>query len=77
MPICSYGVYPCHGQEKVLQQQIEKIPECELIPAQNHNMFILLTNTKDQEHEKSLQKKLHETESIQCLALSFAQCEEG
>lgn len=77
MPICGYLVYPAPGKSGKLRRTLETIAGCEVRPAENRDLLVLVTDTPDEEHEQALQEKLKSIPSIQCLALSFAHGEEG
>ena len=69
MPIMSYLAYPVTGARETLATELAAFPECEVVPAQNQEVMILLTDTCDQENEKALQSKLEKVKSLQCLAM--------
>ncbi len=72
MPVKSYLVYPVAGKADELARTLRAMPECELIPATNHRLFILITDTPDERAEKALERRLLDVPSIQCLALVAA-----
>jgi nitrate reductase NapAB chaperone NapD len=69
MPIKSYLVYPTQGKQADLEAQLRTLPECEVLPATNHELLVLITDTNDETAEKVLEAKLKEIETLQCLAL--------
>ena len=69
MPIKSYLVYPTQGKQADLEAQLRTLPECEVLPATNHELLVLITDTNDETAEKVLETKLKEIETLQCLAL--------
>lgn len=77
MPVCSYLVYPSQGSKDLLKQTLNATTGCEVVPAENNDLLVLLTETANQEEEKELQEKLKQMKDIQCLALSFAHSGEG
>ena len=58
MPIKSYLAIPSEGQKDDLQQDISKLLECEVIPSENKDVLVVLTETVNDEEEKKLFKKL-------------------
>ncbi|MDQ7029644.1 MAG: hypothetical protein Q9O62_07635 [Ardenticatenia bacterium] len=72
MPVKSYLVYPVAGKAAELARTLRAMPECELIPATNRHLFILITDTPNEQAEKALEQRLLGIESIQCLALVAA-----
>ena len=71
MPICSYIVYPVQGKYGVLKNTLASMPYCEVMPADNQNILILVTDTDSNEEEVKLQQNLKQISEIQCLALTF------
>ncbi len=66
MPIKSYLAHPHEGKKQELIQVLSNIPECEVIPAENKEILILITETEDKAKENILQEQL---EAIDCLKL--------
>ena len=71
MQICSYLVYPVKGKYKTLEKRLLSLPGCEVVPAENKDVLILVTETKGKAEENKLQKSLKQIKEIQCLALTF------
>jgi nitrate reductase NapAB chaperone NapD len=69
MPIKSYLVYPVQGKQAELETQLRALPECEVHPATNHELLVLITDTPDEAAEKVIEAKLKEIDTLQCLAL--------
>ncbi len=72
MPVKSYLVYPVPERAAELERTLRAMPECEVIPATNHPLFILITDTPNETAEKALEQRLLMVEGIQCLALVAA-----
>ncbi len=64
MPIVSYIVHPQQGKKKNLIHVLSSLKNCEVIPAENENILILVTDTKDKEEEKELLEKLDSLEDL-------------
>ena len=73
MPICSYLAYPVKGEKKELADSLEKLNYCEVIPSDNVDVVILLTDTPDDEAEQWLHKQLKDVELLQHLSMTFGQ----
>ena len=58
MPIFSYLAYPVQGAKEQLLKELKALNFCEVTPAENEEVFILVTDTPDEETEKKLQEKL-------------------
>ncbi len=69
MPIKSYLAYPVFRGKTALQRALAAMPECEVMPATNQDLLVLITDTADEEAEKRLAQQLHAIDSLQCLAL--------
>ena len=69
MPIKSYLVHPVEGRSSELKTILSGISECEIINANQENIFILLTDTPDLETEKALENRLAAIPSLQFLTL--------
>lgn len=69
MPLKSYLAYPSTGRRDELAAALAEIPACEVLPAANLNLFVLVTDTPDSTTEKSLEAKLEKLDSLDCLAL--------
>ena len=71
MPVFSYLAYPKQGAKNELLNDLITLGYCEVTPAENQNILILLTDTPDEETEKALQKKLKELKTLESLGMTF------
>ena len=71
MPVFSYLAYPERGAKEQLLKDLTALKYCEATPAENKDILILLTDTPDDETEKSLQKQLKALKSLQSLGMTF------
>lgn len=69
MPIKSYLVHPHDGKKNELQKRLSSIEKCEVIPAENENLLILVTDTYDVKEDQELQEKLESIESLKLMAI--------
>ncbi len=69
MVIKSYLVYPHKEKRKELRAALNNMPECEITPALNHDLLVLVTETQDEAAEEELVAKLKAIPSLQNLAL--------
>jgi len=76
MPVFSYLAYPVRGAKEALLNDLEALDHCEVMPAENEEVLILVTDTPDEEKEKALQKKLKELKSLQSLGMTFGHTDE-
>lgn len=73
MPIASYLAYPLEDKRLDLLVDLEAHPHCEVIPADNAEVFILVTDTPDPEAERTTQKYLKDHEGLMCLAMVYGE----
>ena len=71
MPIFSYLALPKEGARDLLCAELSNLEFCQVIPADNKEIVVLVTDTPDDENERSLQKKLKGLDSLQSLSLAF------
>jgi len=76
MPVFSYLAYPVRGAKKELLNDLTALDHCEVMPAENEEVLILVTDTPDEEKEKALHKKLKELKSLQSLGMTFGHTDE-
>lgn len=76
MPICSYLIYPVPEQKQAAEQALAVHPACEVYPADNENLLILVTDTGSPAIEKELQTFLNTVPHIAAMALTYAHNEE-
>lgn len=71
MPILSYLVLPQAGAMKELCADLSAMDCCEVIPSDNAEVVVLVTDTPDEETEKKLQTTLKNLPSLQSLSMTF------
>jgi nitrate reductase NapAB chaperone NapD len=71
MPVFSYLAYPKPGEKESLLSDLAALDYCEVTPADNEEILILLTDTPDEKAEKALQKKLKALKSLASLGMTF------
>ena len=71
MPIFSYLAHPEQGAKKKLLKELLALNYCEVTPAKNEEILILLTDTPDEDSENQLQKQLKALKSLQSLGMTF------
>jgi nitrate reductase NapAB chaperone NapD len=71
MPVFSYLAYPVQGAKEELINDLKALNHCEVMPAENEEILILVTDTPDEEKEKELQKKLKGLKSLESLGMTF------
>lgn len=71
MPIFSYLAIPRNGAKETLCKDLAALANCRIIPADNHEVIILITDTPDEITEETLQENLKNLQSLQSLNLAF------
>jgi len=69
MPIKSYILHPIEGQKELLIKELTVFSECEIIPAQNHEVVVLVTDTTSEIADTNLFNKLNELKSLKHMSL--------
>ncbi|GAB1308628.1 hypothetical protein KH5_13110 [Urechidicola sp. KH5] len=69
MPIKSYLAHPYNGKKEELAYALAAIEYCEIIPAKNKEVLILITDTNSEEEEDHLQSSLQKIDSLKLLAM--------
>ena len=75
MPVFSYLAYPKEGAKEELLNDLESLNYCEVTPADNEEILILVTDTPDENCEQELQKKLKQIKSLKSLGMTFGHTE--
>lgn len=71
MPIFSYLAMPKNGAKAALCTELSALEYCQVFPAENQDVVVLVTETPDEIVEKSLQQTLKNVQSLQSLSLTF------
>jgi nitrate reductase NapAB chaperone NapD len=71
MPVFSYLAYPGKGAKERLRSDLADIDHCEVLPSDNREVLVLITDTPDEQTEKELKKKLEGLKSLQSLGMTF------
>jgi len=71
MPIFSYLAYPEKGEKEALLKDLTALEHCEVTPAENEEVLLLVTDTPNDDTEKALQKRLNRLKSLQSLGMTF------
>lgn len=77
MPIFSYLAIPTEGNKDALCAALEATNYCEVIPAENQEVVILITDTPDKETDKQLQAQLKNLSYLQSLSMTYGHADEN
>ncbi|WP_074407089.1 MULTISPECIES: hypothetical protein [Aquimarina] len=69
MPIKSYLAHPQKGEKNELIDALSSLEQCEVMPANNKDVLILITETENETEEAILKEKLDTIESLKLLAM--------
>jgi len=76
MPIFSYLAYPVQGAKQDLLNDLNSLEYCDVMPSENEEILILVTDTPDDDEEKQLQHKFKALKSLQSLGMTFGHVDE-
>lgn len=71
MPVFSYLAYPETDKKQQLIKDLKTFEYCEISPADNNDVLILVTDTPDEETNKRLQEKITALDSLESLSMTF------
>jgi len=69
MPIKSYILHYEESKREALVKELQKLQGCEIIPAQNHDVLVLVTETETEELDSKLYNKLLEIKGLKHVSL--------
>lgn len=69
MPIKSYLAHPVKGQKDILIKDLLSLKNCEVIPAENKDVVVVVTDTENDTEEDNLKKQIEAFSSLKLLAL--------
>lgn len=69
MPIKSYLAHPHDGKKQELIKALSSLGECEVIPAENKDVLVVVTETETKAAEDTLKQKLETISSLKLLAM--------
>ena len=69
MPITSYLAHPQEGKKSELIEALTSFKNCEVIPAENKDVLVVVTETRNTEEENNLKEKIETLASLKLLAL--------
>ncbi|MEP5340806.1 MAG: hypothetical protein ABJL44_07730 [Algibacter sp.] len=69
MPIKSYLAHPHDGKKENLAEALNALESCEVIPAENKNLLIIVTDTDNLTEDEQLKETIEAIDSLKLLAL--------
>lgn len=71
MPVFSYLAFPRPGSRERLCAALALLPHCAILPATDHDLLVVVTDTPDDNAEAALQRGLKALPGLQSLSLVF------
>ncbi len=69
MPIKSYLAHPIDGKKEALINALNALGSCEVVPSENEELLILITDTQTVEEDKILKESIDALDSLKMLSL--------
>lgn len=69
MPIKSYLAHPHENRKDELVAELSRFENCVIIPAENKDVLVVVTETKDDTEDETLKEKIETIESLKLFAL--------
>ncbi|HSH05258.1 MAG TPA: hypothetical protein VLL52_22270 [Anaerolineae bacterium] len=69
MIVKSYLIYPLPQQKSSLQDKLQQFPQCDVIPATNQDLLVLVTATDNQTDDETLYTQIKHLPQIQVITL--------
>ncbi len=69
MPIKSYIIIPQPDQKQHLIEDISGLDGCEILPAENKEVLVLVTDTEDERADKILLSQIESNRNIKHISL--------
>ncbi|UKM64417.1 hypothetical protein GSB9_00965 [Flavobacteriaceae bacterium GSB9] len=69
MPITSYLAHPQLGRKHSLVKALSALRNCEVIPAENEDLLIVVTETDNKEQEDKLKQTIESLDDLKLLAM--------
>lgn len=69
MPVKSYLIVPHSDQKLALVNEVRNIPGCEIHPAENQEVLVLVTDTSNEDEEQQLFRKVENNKKIRHITL--------
>ena len=73
MPVCGWVVVPREGRKAELARALSATPRCEVVPAENANLLLLVSSGESPAEDEELRRRLDALPDIQALLLTFGE----
>ena len=75
MPIKSYLAYPVEGKKDILINELSLLKGLEILPSDNKDLLILVSDTDSIDEDIKLEKKLAQIDSLKFISLVYGHTE--
>jgi nitrate reductase NapAB chaperone NapD len=75
MVICSYVLIAATGSADALARRIAALPGCDVVPARNRDMLLVVTEAQDAHADRALRERIAGMPGVRSLALAFGEVE--
>mgnify|MGYP003691452369 CR=1 FL=1 len=69
MPIKSFIAFPAQNQKEQMITDLSAMEECEVLPAKNEEVVILVTDTNSEEEEKALINTINDLPTVDQISM--------
>lgn len=69
MPIKSYILIPNQNELALLTEELSVLKECNVHPAENKEVLVLVTDTENEEKDKTLLSQIENSKHLQHMSL--------
>ena len=73
MPVCGYVVVPEPGESAPLARRLRAEDGCEVVPARNDDMLLLVTMADSLDEDAALRRRIEALPGIQALLMTFGE----
>lgn len=73
MPTCSYLLFAREGKKESLIDRLGEFSGCEVQPADDEDVVLLVSETSDMDEQKEFEDQLEDISSIKMLAQTFGE----
>ena len=73
MPVCGYVLVPDVEGRAVLLDRLSCLPGCEVVPAQNSDVLLLVTTTPGPREDRELRQRIESLPGLDALLLTFGE----
>ncbi|MGB0896629.1 MAG: chaperone NapD [Flavobacteriaceae bacterium] len=69
MGIISYLAHSHEGKRNELYKALQSIEDCEVIPAENEDVIVVVTDTESKQEDDKVKEQIEAIESLKLLAM--------